>query len=195
MTAVYRMIMIPVILLFASTAWADQWQMDPDHTEIRFEIDHILTTVSGYFTDFKGDVFFDPENPDTASFNFTVKVKSIDTNNGKRDNHLRSKDFFSADDYPEMTFKTTSVKKQQNNIYALKGMLTIKDVTKEIETTFTFLSPKPHPFVKGKDVGGFVTRFRLDRLDYHVGSGKFLEMGVVGREVDVEIVMEAFTER
>ena len=82
-------ITIPVVLLFAGAAWAFPWQVDLDHTQIRFEVMHILTGVAGTFTDFKGDIYFDPDDPSTGRFNFTVSVKSVDTNHGKRDTHLR----------------------------------------------------------------------------------------------------------
>lgn len=178
-----------------SSAWASPWQMDKDHTEIRFRVSHILTSVSGYFTDFNSDIMFDPKNPGSGKFDFTVKVKSINTNNGKRDTHLRSKDFFDSDAYPEMRFKTSRIAHIKDNLYTLEGMITIKDVTKKLTTQFLFIKPQLHPFVKNKYVGGFVTQFTIPRLDYHVGSGKFLKMGVVGSTVDVEIAMEALTEK
>ena len=75
------------------------------------------------------------------------------------------------------------------------GDLTIKDVTRNISLPFEFLSPVSHPFEKKKKVAGFKTRFKIDRLDYHVGSGKFLDMGVVGKEVDIDIEMEALADK
>ncbi len=181
------------LLLFCSAATASTWQMDPDHTEIRFEVTHILTGVSGRFTDFKGTIFFDPQNPKTAKFDFTVDVGSVNTQNGKRDNHLRSKDFFDADRYPQMRFQSSNIVRVNPNMYRMEGDLTIKDVTRKVEMAFEFIPPTPHPFAKGKQVAGFVTQFTVARLDYGVGNGKFLKMGVVGPDVDVMIVMEALT--
>ncbi len=193
MKHISKILTISTILLLAPMVWASQWQIDPDHTEVRFEINHILTTVSGQFTQFEGDIFFNPDKPETGKLNFIVKVISVDTNNGKRDTHLRSKDFFEADKYPEMRFTSTKISKLSHSTFALEGMMTIKDVSKKIQTQFKFISPKPHPFAKGKKVGGFVTQFTIPRLDYHVGTGKFLKMGVVGSDVLVEISMEALT--
>ncbi len=193
MKQLFKLYITMTALLIFSSANASQWQVDPDHTQIRFKVNHILTTVSGQFNAFQGDIVFDPDNLFSSHFDFVVQVKSVNTNHGKRDNHLRSKDFFNSDKYPEMKFKTSSVTHLKDNIYRLGGMLTIKDVTQKIEMDFHYLNPKPHPFVKGKNVGGFITRFSIPRLDYHVGNGKFLKMGVVGSRVDVEIEMEALT--
>ena len=193
MKTFFRSLMIIVICFIASQVSASQWRIDGDHSETRFEIKHILTTVSGQFTEFTGDVIFNPEDLDRGKFDFTVKVNSVNTNNGKRDNHLRSKDFFDADKFPEMGFKSAKISHLKDNLYALEGMLTIKDVTKKINIEFEFFQPQPHPFDKKKNVGGFKAKFILPRLEYHVGNGKFLKMGVVGSDVAVEITMEALT--
>lgn len=183
-----------LLVLFYATAWASVWQVDKDHAEVRFEVTHILTTVSGHFNKFEGDMDFDPNRPENGKISFTVSVSSVDTNNGKRDNHLKSKDFFHADNFPEMTFVSDRISKTAGSRYLLEGKLTIRGVTKKIKTEFEYLAPKPHPFAKGKVVSGFITAFTLNRLDYNVGNGKFLKMGVVGRDVHVTIAVEALTE-
>lgn len=183
------------LLLGIMPAAASQWQLDPDHSEIRFKVKHILTSVSGQFSGFKGDILFDPKHPEDGKFNFTVDVKSVNTHHGKRDNHLRSKDFFNADAYPEMRFISSRISHVKDNVYSLEGMMTIKDVTQNVKVMFRFLGPQPHPFMKDKHVAGFVTQFPVQRLDYHVGNGKFLKMGVVGNLVDVEIALEALTKK
>ena len=188
-------LIIGVLCFFSSQVWASQWRIDPDHSEIRFEVRHILTTVSGQFTEFKGNVNFDPDDPEKGKFDFTVKVKSVNTNNGKRDNHLRSKDFFNADEFPEMTFKSGEISHLKDNLYALEGMMRIKDVTKKMNLEFEFFHPQPHPFDKKSNVGGFKTKFIIPRLEYNVGDRKFFKMGVVGSDVEVEITMEALTEK
>jgi polyisoprenoid-binding protein YceI len=195
MKALLRIVIVIVVCCVSSQVSASQWHIDADHSEIRFKIKHILTTVSGYFTEFKGDVIFDPENPEAGKFDFTVAVNSVDTNNGKRDNHLRSKDFFDADKFPEMTFKSSKISHLTDNRYALEGSMTIKDVTKKIKIEFQFFHPRPHPFDKKKNVGGFQAVFTIPRLAYNVGNGKFLKMGVVASDVEVELAMEALTEK
>lgn len=191
----FKLFIISAIFFFATSASGNQWKIDPDHSEIRFQVKHILTTVSGVFNEFKGDINFDPQMPSKGKFNFTVNVKSVNTNNGKRDNHLKSKDFFSADRFPEMIFTSSRISHKMDNQYELEGKMSIKDVTKNIIIVFEFLNPTPHPFDKKNIVGGFVTKFTIPRLDYHVGNGKFLKMGVVGESVNVEIAVEALTKK
>ncbi|WP_035238974.1 YceI family protein [Desulfobacter vibrioformis] len=192
-----RQLLIAVlILLFSSTAaLAQTWEADKDHTEIRFEINHILTTVSGYFRDYDADISFDPKHPEDAKFNFTVKVKSIDTHIEKRDAHLGTGEFFDSDTYPEMTFVSKKISKIAKGRYALEGVLTIKDVSKNIKTQFQYFGPKPHPFAKEKMVSGFTTEFSLNRLDYHVGNGKYVKMGIVGENVHITITIEALADK
>jgi polyisoprenoid-binding protein YceI len=191
MKNLFRFLIIFIMFFYSSIAMANQWNVDHDHSEIRFKVKHIHATVSGQFTAFKGEIFFDPANLDKAKFDFTVKVKTINTNNGKRDNHLRSKDFFNVEKFPVMNFESSKITRIKDNLYSLEGMMTIKDVTKRMKLEFQYFEPQQHPFDKKKLVAGFKTLFVIPRLDFHVGDGKFLKMGVVGKDVDVEISMEA----
>lgn len=181
------------VFSFSSSAFGYQWKPDLAHAEIRFEVNHILTTVTGKFGKFESDVEFDPDALEKAKFNFTVDVSSVDTKNGKRDNHLRSKDFFHVDKFPEMSFKSTRVTRKSGNMYQVEGTMTIKNVSKKVTVEFEFKGPVMHPFNK-KKVGGFVSKFTIPRLEYGVGNGKFLKMGVVGEMVDVVLEGEAFAD-
>jgi polyisoprenoid-binding protein YceI len=180
-----------LLLLGQTHVMAHEWKVDPNHSSIMFDIKHIYSTVRGHFSDFTGDVFFDPDNLEKSKFDFTVKVDSINTNNGKRDNHLRSSDFFDAGRYPVMTFKTSHVSHATGNKYVLEGKMTIKDVTKDMVLEFIYWGEKEYPSKKNKMVAGFDTRFNINRLDFHVGNGKFFKMGVVGKNVDILISLEA----
>jgi len=192
-----RIILIVLSLLVMGHAkvMAHEWKTDPIHTGILFEIHHIYSTVRGHFSDFTGDVFFDPENLDKSKFDFVVKVDSINTNNGKRDNHLRSNDFFAAGQFPVMTFKSSRVYHADGNKYILEGKMTIKDVTKNMVLEFIYWGQKENPFKKNEVVAGFDTRFNINRLDYHIGDGKFYKMGVVGKDVDILITLEVVREK
>lgn len=183
------------LILFSGTAQANSWTVDQDHSEIRFEIQHIFSTISGRFSDFKVDVIFDPEDLGKARFNFTIKVKSVNTFKNKRDNHLRSKEFFDAGKFPVMTFASSRITLLKDNVYTLEGMMTIKDVTKPVEIQFSYFGPRQHPFDKASLVAGFATSFVLDRLEYNVGNGKFFDLGVVGNKVRIEISMEALRKK
>lgn len=171
-------------------AQAEQWEIDQDHTNIYFDVQHTFVTVRGLFDDFSGTIVFDPENFEAARFDFTVNVASINTNITRRDDHLRSADFFEVRKFPRMTFTTTSVKHVQGDEYALEGDLTIKDVTKRITVPLTYFGIQENPLKKGQTVAGVELEFMVDRLEYNVGTGQFFEMGVVGKEVRVLVALE-----
>jgi len=187
-----------IVLLILSVVPAratQQWQLDPDHTRFFFAIQHIYATVHGEFADFTGDVAFDPAHPEQSHFNLVVKTASVNTNIGKRDTHLRSDDFFAVAKYPEMTFKSTKVTKEGENRYRVDGVMTIKDVTKEMPLEFVYHGQKDSPLMPGKIVAGLDTSFTLDRLLYHVGDEKFYKMGAVGKDVEVQITMELLRDK
>jgi polyisoprenoid-binding protein YceI len=178
-----------------SMAAAPQWKIDPPHSNIYFGIQHIYSKVKGHFNAFEGMIQFDPDNLKESRFDFKVKVDSIDTNNGKRDEHLQSVDFFDADKFPEMTFKSKSISHKTGDQYEVKGVLTIKDVSRDITVPFTYFGSRQHPLNPKWIVAGFEARMAIDRLTYHVGDGKFYQMGAVGKDVKVLISMEATREK
>jgi len=176
-------------------AAAPQWEIDPAHAGIYFGINHIYSTTRGYFEDFQGTVMFSPDDLAGSRFDFEVDVKSINTANNKRDTHLNSKDFFDSSTYPTMSFKSTAVKHVRDNQYVVEGKMTVKDVSESVAVPFTFLGVTTHPFDEKSDVAGFEARMTIDRLAYHVGGGKFYDMGVVGKEVDVLITLEVIRKK
>lgn len=180
------------LLFFAGQAHAaaPQWKIDPAHSGFYFGIDHIFSTVRGFFEEFEGTTHFDRDNLDESSFNFKVTVNTINTHNRKRDGHLRSDDFFSAKEYPYMSFKSTKISHLKGNQYLVQGKMTLKDVTKDVEIPFTFFGIKDNPFNPKEQVAGFESQFTIDRMTYNVGNGKFLKLGVVGQNVDVLVTME-----
>lgn len=180
------------VLAFSTQAVgaAPKWELDPAHSGIYFSVKHIYSTTRGYFEDFKGTVMFSPDDLAGSRFDFDVKVKSINTANSKRDGHLNSGDFFDTKNYPTMSFKSTTVKNVRDNQYMVEGKMTVKDVSKAVSVPFTLLGVKAHPFDDKAEVAGFEARMTIDRLAYHVGGGKFYDLGVVGGEVDVLITLE-----
>ncbi|WP_372681988.1 YceI family protein [Desulfosarcina sp.] len=180
------------VLIFSAqaTAAAPQWELDPAHSGIYFGIDHIYSTVRGYFEGFKGTVMFSPDDLAGSRFDFEVDVKSINTGNTKRDGHLNSADFFDSKQFPTMSFKSTAVKHVKDNQYLVEGKMTVKDVSEAVSVPFTFFGVKVHPFDDKSEVAGFEASMTIDRLAYHVGGGKYFDMGVVGKEVDVLISLE-----
>lgn len=181
------------VLIFSAqaTAAAPKWELDPAHSGIYFGIDHIYSTVRGYFEDFKGTVMFSPDDLAGSRFDFEVDVKSINTRHSKRDSDLNSANFFDSKKFPTMTFKSSAVKHVKDNQYIVEGEMTVKDVTKSISVPFVFMGVKDFPFDDKKEVAGFEAQLTIDRLAYHVGGGKFYDMGTLGKEVDVLISLEA----
>lgn len=186
-----------LVLLMAGTASAqsENWRVDTDHSSIYFDTRHTLATVRGQFKGFTGTVDFDPDNLTAGSVEFTVRVDTINTGINKRDNHLRSDDFFATGQYPEMTFSSTDIRHMQDNRYIMEGDLTVRDVTRRVELPFTYLGIRDNPLEKGQEVSGFEAEFAINRLDYNVGDGRFAEMGVVGKQVRVLVALELLRDK
>ena len=184
------LILLFLLLVGPGQVFAQQWQLDPVHTNFYFEVKHTYAAVRGQFTEFTGDVYFDPDNPAKSKFDFVIKVDSVDTNVSKRDTHLRSPDFFDAGNYPVITFTSSKVSSAGDNKYIVEGTLTIKDVSKDLPLEFIYHGQKENPLKPGETVAGLDSRLTLDRLEYHVGSGKFYNLGVVGKDVDILFTME-----
>jgi len=185
-----RFVLLFLLVMGPGQGFAQQWQLDPVHTNFYFEIKHTYAAVRGQFTEFTGDVYFDPDQPEKSRFDFVIKIDSLDTKVGKRDTHLRSPDFFDAGKYPVMTFKSSKVSYAGDNKYIVEGTLTIKDVSKDLALEFVYHGLKENPLKQGETVAGLDSRLTLDRLEYHVGDGKFYNMGVVGKDVDILITLE-----
>jgi polyisoprenoid-binding protein YceI len=185
----FLFVLMPVQVL------AQQWNLDPAHTNFYFEVKHTYAAVRGQFTKFSGDVYFDPANPGKSKFDFVVKVDSIDTRIGKRDTHLRSPDFFDAKRFPEMVFKSSKISKAGGNKFIVDGKLTIKGVTKDLVLEFDYLGQKDNPLKPGQLVAGLDARLTLDRLAYNVGDGKFYKMEVLGKDVDILVTLELLRDK
>ncbi len=188
--SIFGMVLSVLLITNAALAEAEKWEIDKAHTSIYFDVRHTYATVRGQFDDFSGSLQFDPDNLALSSVKFDVKTKSINTGIPNRDNHLRSEEFFAVNEYPLMTFQSTGVKRKEGNQYTLVGNLTIKGKTNEVAVLFTYFGTRENPLKKGKMVAGFETRFSIDRLEYQVGPGKYFEMGVIGRNVDILITLE-----
>jgi polyisoprenoid-binding protein YceI len=171
------------------------WEIDKEHTNFYFSVDHIYAKVQGRFTDFKGTFLFDPDNPKDSEISFEIKVKSVDTGNSKRDRHLLSEDFFYASEYPFITFVGNNITKAGENIYNVKGKLTIKGVSSDLVLPLAYGGIKDHPLSPGMEVAGFNGRVTLDRLAYNVGDGKYYKMGAVGKDVDILVTIEALRKK
>lgn len=178
----------------SAAAEAFTWDVDPAHTNVYFDIKHIYSTVRGSFSEFSGAVNFDPENPGASKVDFTIQAKSINTGIGKRDGHLRGPDFFDVGKFPTIHFKSESIVKKEDGVFEAVGVLTVKDVSKKVTLPLYFLGVRD-AMEPGKVVAGLDSRFTIDRLEYNVGTGKFLKMGVVGKDVEVLVTLEVLREK
>ena len=171
------------------------WDLDKDHTNFYFSVDHIYANVRGRFTDFTGTFLFDPDNLKDSKISFEIKVNSIDTGVSKRDRHLLSVDFFDAAKYPLMSFSSKSITKSGDNTFNVEGEFVVKGVAYDLTLPLTYLGKKDHPLTKGMEVAGFKGRLTLDRLMYKVGDGKYYKMGAVGKDVDILVTIEALRKK
>ncbi len=184
-----------VIAAQSAYAAARQWEVDNAHSNIYFSVDHIFSKVRGQFNAFTVKVHFDPANLQESRFFFEIKVDSIDTNIGKRDKHLLSADFFDAGKYPVITFESKTITDAGNGVYALIGKLNIKGKEYDLTLPLTVAGVKDHPAVRGKEVIGFNGTITVDRLALNVGDGKFYTMGLVGKDVEVLVTLEALRDK
>ncbi|HKV10192.1 MAG TPA: YceI family protein [Thermoanaerobaculia bacterium] len=170
---------------------ADVYNVDPSHSEVSFQVRHMVSQVRGRFNDFKGTVNLDPANLAKSSVEFRVKAESIDTGLADRDKHLRAADFFDVEKYPEITFKSTSIKSTGKDTYAVTGDFTMRGVTKKITLPVTFLGSAKDPW--GNQRAGFETSTTLNRKEYGMNWNTALDNGgvILGDDVKIAINLEA----
>ncbi len=176
----------------AGRVWAaDTYTIDPVHSNFGFSVTHMMvSTVTGVFGDFQGSITYDPKDPASFKADAAIQVKSIDTRLPKRDDHLRSPDFFDAEKFPTITFTAKKLDKQDTQT-VLAGDLTMKGVTKEVFIPVTIAGPVQG--MNGASVIGLSGSFTLNRQDYGVSWNKALDNGgfVVSDDVKVNINIEA----
>lgn len=187
-----RMSLIAAALLAASPAMAaDTYTFDKAHSTVGFQVRHIFTMVSGTFTDFAGTIQVDKANPAASSVDFTIQATSIDTNEARRDAHLRSADFFDVATHPTIAFKSTSIKPLGGNRYEVTGPFAMHGVTKPVTLSVEFLGEGKDP--RGNEKMGFQVTTTLNRKDYGIVWNMALDQGgmVLGDEVKIQISVEA----
>lgn len=180
-----------VALTVSSLAMASELKVDSAHSSISFEVKHlVVATVHGSFTDFDGTINQDEKDMTKSTVNFTVKADSINTANAKRDEHLKSADFFDVQKFPEAKFVSTTVKKSGKDKYQLEGDLTIHGVTKKAKFDVHYLGKNKDPWGTEKTVFQASTEF--DRKDFGLTWNKTLEKGgvLVGEKVKLIVELE-----
>ena len=186
--------MLKQLLFLSATALAltaQTYQIDSSHSGANFSVKHMMVTnVSGRFSNLKGAVTFDEKNLSKSSIEATVDIETINTNEPKRDAHLKSPDFFDVAKFPQMTFKSTKVYKA-GGVTKADGDLTLHGVTKPVTLTLTELSGEvKHPM--GTIVRGAVATTRISRKDYGLTWNKTIEAGnvLVGDEIAITLEIE-----
>ena len=166
-------------------------RIDPAHSEVTFQVRHLLTKVRGRFTEFDGTIEYDEAAPEHSHISFSVRSASIDTNEPKRDAHLRSADFFESDTYPTLTFTSRRIDRTGADRFDVHGDLNIHGVTRAIVVPGTFLGVAKDPW--GQEKLGFEAETTLNRKDYGLNWNAALETGgfLVGDEVKISVSLQA----
>jgi len=182
-----------IVILFGFTALTAQtkWNVDKSHSKIEFEVSHmVISSVTGYFRNYDVNIESDNADFENAKISFSADVNSIDTDNKKRDNHLKSKDFFNAKKFPKLTFVGKSFTKVEGNKYKLVGDMTMHGITEELTFDVKFNGTIEDPW--GNTRAAFVITGELNRFDFQLKWNKLLEAGgaVVGKTVSITCKLE-----
>ena len=165
------------------------WQLDPYHTQVEFSARHLgMMTVRGYFDELSAIADIDPEHPETALVEVTISTASIRTNNGIRDNDLRSSNFLEVEKYPEIKFKSTSVEPSGGDHYKLTGDLTIKETTQPVVLDVVKYGEFNDPAMMGHRIAYGATT-KINRRDFGVSLSMMLDGRLVVSE-EIQITIE-----
>ncbi len=166
-----------------------KWVLDPAHSEVLFKVKHMMiTNVKGEFRKFDASLEMEETNLSTASVGVTIDAASIYTNNDDRDKHLKSADFFDVENHKELTFKGSSFQKKEDDEFELKGMLTIRGVSKEVTLDVEFGGINKDPW--GNEKAGFSLSGKFNRKDWGLNWNAALEAGGVLVSDEVRISAE-----
>lgn len=172
-----------------------KWVIDPTHSEVQFKVKHlVITTVTGQFGQFSGEATASDDFSD-AQVTFEAEINSISTNNEARDGHLKSEEFFAADQHPKLSFVSTGISKKGDEAFVLNGDMTIRGVTKPVALDVEYGGTVVDPY--GQTKAGFEVKGKINRKDYGLTWSAVTEAGgaVVSDEVrliaNVQFVKQA----
>lgn len=171
------------------------WKIDSSHSAIRFSVRHMMVAnVHGEFKKFEGEIEFDEQDAAASTVDVKIDARSIDTREPQRDAHLRSADFFDAEKYPHLSFRSKSVEMVNDNRARILGDLTIRDVTKPVTLEAEYSGQAKNPY--GRIVAGFNALARINRKDWGLTWNVALETGgfLVGDEIAINIELELVKE-
>jgi polyisoprenoid-binding protein YceI len=179
---------ITTLALVASIAMANAqtWQLDKSHSSVKFSVTHMMVSeTEGNFKSFTGNVSAQKEDFSDLNADFSIQVKSINTDDEKRDGHLTSPDFFDAEKYPTITFKSASFKKVSEKSYKLAGELTMHGVTKPVTFDVKYNGTAKDPY--GNTKAGFRASTVVKRSDFNISWNKVLDTGGFALSDDVQV--------
>ena len=182
---------IIILTVLAVNAEAGNFEVDKDHSKVGFAVKHmVISTVTGFFNDYQVDLNFNESKMEESSVTAAIQTASITTSNEKRDAHLKSKDFFSVEEFPVIKFVSAKVIKSGEGYIAV-GDLTMRNVTKRVEMPFKIMGVLKDPW--GNTRAGFEAHLSINRQDYGVSWSMVLDQGglIVDDKVDITIIIEA----
>jgi polyisoprenoid-binding protein YceI len=182
----------------ASAALAEPvaFRIDPGHSKVGFNVRHFFTRVPGHFNEFSGKILHDEKALAGSSVEVEIKTSSIDTDLERRDNHLRSPDFFAADSFPTIAFKSTRITPVEGDKFKIDGNLTIRGVTRPVTLDATFLGMGVVDSKTGAVRAGWEASTTVDRKDFGIVWNRMLDQGgaMLGDDVNILIAVEAVKE-
>jgi len=185
-------ILLTAVFFAAVSASAGTYEIDPVHSQVAFKIRHLVSKVSGRFTIFSGTIGYVPGKPEAWTVEAKIDPASINTDNEKRDAHLKSPDFFDVAKCPEMSFKSSKVGDVKGSSAKIYGVLTMHCTSKPVVLGLDVGGTGRDPF-SGTERAGFSAKIKLDRKDFGIVWNKVLDDGgvLIGDEVEVSIEVEA----
>ncbi|MCE9540515.1 MAG: YceI family protein [Bacteroidetes bacterium] len=167
-----------------------KWTIDPSHSEIAFKVKHLMiTNVKGVFREFDASIYTTGEDFITSEVDFFLNPASVDTGDSKRDEHIRSEDFFDVEKYKQISFVGDTIEKGKNDkSYSLYGYLQMKGITKQIKLNVEFAGVMKDPW--GNEKAGFNITGKINRKDWGLNWNSLLETGGVMLSDEVNIMCE-----
>ncbi len=175
----------------AAASTPEVYTIDVAHSGVRFEVRHLFSPTPGRFKDFQGTLHYDPQNPAQSRISLTIQTASIDTDNEKRDGHLRTADFLDAEKYPTIVFESDRMEPgEKEGLFHVHGNLTIRGVTRPVTMDVEMLGFGDIPGMGRR--GGFIARTTIDRTQFGVVWNRALDQGgaLLGNEIKIECPIE-----
>jgi polyisoprenoid-binding protein YceI len=171
---------------------SNQFQIDPSHSSLQFSVRHLMVSnVRGAFTGVHGTVIYDPANPTQSKVEATIDADTIKTNDEKRDEHLKSAEFFNVAEFPEITFRSTKILKKEENSFSVTGDLTLHGVTKPVALDVEDVTGEAKDPWGNIRIGATV-KAKIKRSDFGLTWNAALETGgvLVGDEIKLDFELE-----